>query len=94
MAEAGLQAQESLLDLGEAPGVLRTAVQAGRCDRGGHGLLDELVHPLARVLVQARLGEQRGDALEAGFVAFSVTACGLWMGEEQRSDELDALHLK
>lgn len=78
MAEAGLQAQESLLDLREAPGTLRAAVQAGRCDRGGHGLLDELVHALARVPVQAGLGEQGGDALEAGFVAVPVAVCGVW----------------
>ena len=76
-AEAGFEAQESLLDLRESPGALSAAVQAGRGDGGGHGLLDEVVDPLARVLIQARFGKQSGDALEAGFVAFLVTVCGV-----------------
>lgn len=35
------------------------------------------MHPLARVLVQA-FRKQRGNALEASFVTFSVTVCGVW----------------
>lgn len=35
-AEAGFEAQESLLDLRESPGALSAAVQAGRGDGGGH----------------------------------------------------------
>lgn len=63
----------------ESPGALSAAVQAGWSDGGGRGrgLLDELVHPLARVLIQARFGKQGGDALETGFVAFSVTVRGI-----------------
>lgn len=78
-AEAGFEAQESLLDLRESPGALSAAVQAGWGDGGGggRGLLDEFVHPLTRILVQARFGKQSGDALEAGFVAFLVTVCGI-----------------
>lgn len=74
-AEAGFEAHESLLDLRETLGGLGTAVQASWCDGGGHGPLDKVGHPLARVLVQAGFGKQRRDALEAGFVAFSVTVC-------------------
>ena len=76
--EAGFEHLQSLLHLREASRVLGTAVQAGRRDGRGHGLLHEVGHPLARVLAQAGLREQRGDALEAGFVAFSVAVCGLW----------------
>lgn len=77
-AEAGFEALQPLLDLGESPGAVSAAVQARRGDGGGHGLLDELVDPLARVLVRAGLREQSGDALEAGFVALSVTVCRVW----------------
>ena len=76
-AEAGFETEESLLDLRESLGVLSAAVHAGWGDCRGHGPLDEVVNPLARVLVQARFGEQSGDALEAGFVAFLVTVCGI-----------------
>lgn len=55
--EAVFDALEFLLDLGEGPGALCAAVEAGWGDGGGHGLLDEAVHPLARVLIQARFGE-------------------------------------
>ena len=81
-AEAGLEAHESLLDLRETPGALAATVQAGWGDGGGHGLLHEAVHPLARVLIQAGFGKQRWDALEAGFVAFSVTVCGIWKDKD------------
>ena len=66
------------MDLREGPGALSAAVQAGGGDSGGHGLMDVVFHPLARVLIQACFGEQSGDALQTGFVAFSVTFCGVW----------------
>lgn len=78
------------MDLRESPGALSAAVQAGRGDGGGHGLLDEVVDPLARVLIQARFGKQSGDALEAGFVAFLVTVCGVW--REKRFDQWVAFY--
>ena len=59
----------------ESPGALGAAVQAGRGDGGGHGLLHEVVHALARVVVQVGFGQQSGDALETGFVTFSVAVC-------------------
>lgn len=68
--------------MGEGHGALSAAVQAGWGDGGGYGLLDEVIHQLARVLIQTRFGEQSGDALEAGFVAFSVTVWGIWKGDE------------
>lgn len=74
-AEVGFEALESLVDLRESPGALRAAVQAGWRDVGGHGLLDEILHFLARVLIQGRFGKQSGDAVEAGFVTFSVAVC-------------------
>lgn len=58
------------------PGSVRAAVQAGWGDGGGHRLLDEVVHPLAHVLIHAGFGKQRGHALQAGFVAVFVTVCG------------------
>lgn len=61
--DAGSQALESLLDMWERSGALSAAIQAGRGDGGGGGLLDEVVHPLARVLIQAGFGQQSGDAL-------------------------------
>lgn len=67
-----------MLDLRESPGALGAAVQAGRCDCAGHGLLDEVVHAPARVLVQAGFGQQSGDPLETGFVTLSVTVCRVW----------------
>lgn len=76
--ETGSEALEPLLDLREGSGALGAAVQAGWDDSGGHGLLDEIIHPLARVLIQARFGKQSGDALETRFVAFSVTVSGIW----------------
>lgn len=76
-AQAGLEAQQPLLDVGESPGGLRAAVEAGRVDRGGHGAPHKVAHPLARVLVEAALREQGGDPLEALFVTFSVTFCGV-----------------
>ena len=66
-----------MLDLRKSPGALSAAVQAGWGDGGGRGLLDEVVHPLTRVLIQAGFGKQSGDALQAGFVAVSVTVCGV-----------------
>lgn len=66
------------MDLREGPGALRTAAQARRGDGGGHGLLDEFVHALTSVLIQSGFGKQGGDALQAGFVAFFVTVCGVW----------------
>lgn len=65
------------MDLREGSGALDAAVEAGRGDGGLHGLLDEVIHLPARVLAQARFGEQSGDALEAGFVTFPVTVCGI-----------------
>lgn len=77
-SDAGLETLKSLLDLRQSPGALCATVAAGRGDvGGGRGLLDELVHALARVLIQARFGEQCRHALEAGFVAFPVTVCGI-----------------
>lgn len=80
-AEAVFEALESLLDLRESSGALDAAVEAGRGDGGRHGLLDKVVHLLARVLTKARFGEQSGDTLEACFVAFPVTVCGIWRRE-------------
>lgn len=77
-AEAVFEALESLLDLREGSGALDAAVEAGRGDCGRHGLLDKAIHLLARVLTQTRFGEQGGDTLQAGFVAFPVTVCGIW----------------
>ena len=77
-AEAGLEAQESLLELRQGSGALGAAVLTGRGDGRRRGLLDEVVHPLAGVLVQVGFGKQSGDALEARFVAFLVALCGAW----------------
>lgn len=55
--EIVFEALEFLLDLRKGPGGLCAAVQAGWGDGGGHGLLDEAVHPLACVLIQAGFGE-------------------------------------
>lgn len=66
------------MDLRESPGALSAAVQAGWGDGSGRGLLYKLIHPPTRVLIQARFGKQSGDALEAGFVTFFVTVCGIW----------------
>ena len=63
------------MDLRESSGALCAAVQAGWSDGRRHGLLDKVADPLARVLVQARFGKQSGDALETGFVTFSVGVC-------------------
>lgn len=65
------------MDLRKSPGALSAAVQAGWGDGGGHGLLDEVVHPLARVLIHVHVGKQSRNALETGFVAISVTVCGI-----------------
>lgn len=67
------------MDLRESLLALGAAVQAGGCDGGGHGLLDEVVHSLARVLIQVGFGKQRGNPLEASFVAFFVTVCRVCM---------------
>lgn len=75
--EAGFKAQEFLVDLRESHGALSAAVQAGRGDGGAHRALDEVVHLLARVLVQTGFGKHSGDTLEAGFVAFFKTVCGI-----------------
>lgn len=77
-ADAVFEALESLLDLREGSGALDAAVEAGRGDGGRHGLLNKVIHLLTRVLTQACFGEESGDALEAGFVAFPVTVCGIW----------------
>lgn len=69
-ANVGFEAQESLLNLGESPGALGTTVLTGWVDGRRHGLLDEVVHPLARLFVQVRFGDQSGDPLQAGFVPF------------------------
>ncbi len=90
--EAGFEAQKFLLDLREGPGALSATVQAGRSDSSGRGLLDEVVHALTRVLIQARFGKQSGDALKAGFVAFSVAVCGVW--RRKRTDQWFVLHVQ
>lgn len=69
-ANVGFEAQESLLNLGESPGALGATVLTSWGDGSRHGLLDEVVQPLARVFVQVYFGDQRGDALQAGFVPF------------------------
>ena len=71
----------------ECPGGLGAAVEAGRGDGGGQGLLDEVVDPLARVPAQAGVGKQSRDALQAGFVALFVTVCGTW-GKKARKGYL------
>lgn len=76
-AEAGFQALESLFNARESQGALSAAVQAGWGGGDGHGASDEVADPLTRVLLQARFGKQSGDALQTGFVAVSVTVCGI-----------------
>lgn len=83
-AQSGLEAHDFLLDLRESPGALGAAVEAGRGDGGGRGAPDEVVDPLARVPVHARVGKQSRNALEAGFVAVSVTVCWVWTDTQQR----------
>lgn len=71
-AEPGFEAHDSLLDLRNR-GALSATVQAGWGNCGGHGLLDKVVDPLARVLIHVYFGKQSGDSMEAGFVAIFVT---------------------
>lgn len=71
---------QPLLNLGEHPGALGAAVLARR---NRHRLPDELVHPLAGVLVQVYFGHQCGDALEASFVAIIETLRLIWRKERK-----------
>lgn len=52
-AEAVFEALKSLLDLREGSRALDAAVEAGRGHGGRHGLLDKVIHLLARVLTKA-----------------------------------------
>lgn len=59
----------------KAVGALGAAVLASRGGVSRHGLVDEVVHSLARVWIQVGFGQLSGDALKTDFVTFSVTVC-------------------
>lgn len=71
-AEAGFDAQESLMDLRQSHRGLGAAVQAGWGDGGGYGLLDKFIDALVCVWIQVGLGKQNRDAFEARLKTFPV----------------------
>lgn len=63
------------MHLREARGALGSTVQAARGGVSRRGFVDEVGDAPARVWIQTGFGELSGDALETGFVSFSVTVC-------------------